>query len=104
MQVYVAFSCLMSAKCDPCRSSILHLELPQGPKHCAAGGGASRVRACFGPVVLGRISPSLHQALFGQASLSSLTGLAAVAVVLFTFVSGMHIEGKVFHRSRRAET
>jgi len=58
----------------------------------------------LGPSVFGRISPPLQHVLFGPESLNSLAGLAAVAVVLFSFVSGMHIERKSFHGSPRAET
>jgi Kef-type K+ transport system membrane component KefB len=58
----------------------------------------------LGPSVLGRLSPSLQHVLFGTSSLNSLAGLAAVAVVLFSFVSGMHIERKSFRGSPQAET
>jgi Kef-type K+ transport system membrane component KefB len=57
----------------------------------------------LGPSILGRISPEIQQALFGKASLGSLSGVATVAVVLFTFISGMHLDAKVFRGARRAD-
>lgn len=57
----------------------------------------------LGPSILGRISPGMQEALFGKASLGSLSGVAAVAVVLFTFISGMHLDAKVFRGARRAD-
>ena len=58
---------------------------------------------CLGPSILGQISPYIQQSLFGAASLGSLAGVATVAVVLFTFVSGMHLDTKVFGGASKAD-
>lgn len=57
----------------------------------------------LGPSILGRVSPELQQYLFGQTTTSSLTGVAAIAVMLFGFVSGMHLEAKTFRSASRAD-
>jgi K+:H+ antiporter len=57
----------------------------------------------LGPSILGRLSPELQQVLFGQTTTSSLSGVAAIAVMLFGFVSGMHLEAKTFRSASRAD-
>ncbi len=57
----------------------------------------------LGPSVLGHLSPELQQFLFGPATTASLSGVAAIAVVLFSFVSGMHLDGKTFRGASRAD-
>ena len=55
------------------------------------------------PSILGRISPELQQFLFGPTTTASLSGVAAIAVVLFGFVSGMHLDVKTFRAASRAD-
>ncbi|WP_416047873.1 cation:proton antiporter [Cupriavidus basilensis] len=47
----------------------------------------------LGPSLLGALWPQGWQALFGPAQLSALSGLQWLAVVLFAFLSGLHISG-----------
>lgn len=57
----------------------------------------------LGPSVLGHISPELQQFLFGPGTTGTLAGVAAIAVILFSFVSGMHLESKAFREASRAD-
>ena len=57
----------------------------------------------LGPSILGHVSPGLQQFLFGPTTTSSLSGVAAIAVMLFGFVSGMHLEAKTFRSASRAD-
>lgn len=47
----------------------------------------------LGPSLLGAFWPDSWQALFGATRLTALTGLQWLAVVLFAFLSGLHIGG-----------
>ena len=47
----------------------------------------------LGPSLLGAFWPDSWQALFGASRLTALTGLQWLAVVLFAFLSGLHIGG-----------
>jgi Kef-type K+ transport system membrane component KefB len=57
----------------------------------------------LGPSILGRISPEVQQFLFGPTTTASLSGVSIVAVVLFGFVSGMHLDAKTFRGASRAD-
>ena len=57
----------------------------------------------LGPSILGRISPELQQFLFGPTTTASLAGVSAIAVMLFGFVSGMHLDSKTFKGASRAD-
>jgi Kef-type K+ transport system membrane component KefB len=57
----------------------------------------------LGPSILGRISPELQQFLFGSTTTASLAGVSAIAVMLFGFVSGMHLDSKTFKSASRAD-
>ena len=57
----------------------------------------------LGPSILGRISPELQHFLFGPTTTASLSGVAAIAVMLFGFVSGMHLEAKAFRAASRTD-
>jgi Kef-type K+ transport system membrane component KefB len=57
----------------------------------------------LGPSILGRISPEIQHFLFGPTTTASLSGVAAIAVVLFGFVSGMHLDAKTFRGASRAD-
>jgi Kef-type K+ transport system membrane component KefB len=57
----------------------------------------------LGPSILGRVSPDFQLALFGMETLPSLSGVATVSVVLFSFLSGMHLDAKVFRAASRVD-
>ena len=57
----------------------------------------------LGPSILGRISPELQQFLFGSTTTASLAGVSAIAVMLFGFVSGMHLDSNTFKGASRAD-
>ncbi|WP_198374664.1 cation:proton antiporter [Neoroseomonas rubea] len=46
----------------------------------------------LGPSLFGRLAPEAHAAVFTAPVLSSLQGLAAVGVLLYVFVSGLHLD------------
>ncbi|MCY0858137.1 cation:proton antiporter [Cupriavidus sp. D39] len=55
----------------------------------------------LGPSLLGALWPQGWQALFGPAQLAALSGLQWLAVVLFAFLSGLHIGGAQQQGMRR---
>src|SRR5277367_4912284 len=48
------------------------------------------VGIALGPSVFGRMAPEYFQMLMSPATLASLSGLAAVAVLIFGLISGLH--------------
>ena len=56
----------------------------------------------LGPSLLGRAAPDLWQALFAPASLAPLSGLSWLAVVLFAFLTGLHLDVTEFRGKGRA--
>ncbi|MBR0655473.1 cation:proton antiporter [Plastoroseomonas arctica] len=46
----------------------------------------------LGPSLFGRVAPEWHAAVFTAPVLASIQGLSAIGVLLFVFVSGMHLE------------
>jgi Kef-type K+ transport system membrane component KefB len=46
----------------------------------------------FGPSLFGRLAPEWHAAVFTPPVLVSVQGLSAIGVLLFVFVSGMHLD------------
>ncbi|MBF0424446.1 MAG: cation:proton antiporter [Magnetococcales bacterium] len=46
----------------------------------------------LGPSVLGKLAPDFWSLLFSDSSLQSLTGPAWLAIVLFTFLTGLHLD------------
>ncbi|RZT39063.1 cation:proton antiporter [Cupriavidus agavae] len=55
----------------------------------------------LGPSLLGAIWPENWQALFGAQKLTALSGLQWLAVVLFAFLSGLHLGGPESRGMRR---
>ena len=55
----------------------------------------------LGPTVLGHIAPDFQHFLFPAANLSRLNGVATLAVVLFAFLTGMHLDGKMGRSLKR---
>lgn len=51
-----------------------------------------------GPSVLGTLMPDLWQVTFSTASLTALSGTAWLAVVLFAFITGLHLQPQEFHK------
>ncbi|MDZ4776917.1 MAG: cation:proton antiporter [Alphaproteobacteria bacterium] len=54
----------------------------------------------LGPSLLGRYAPDLHAFLFPEQSKAAISSLAMVAVVLFSFVTGMHLDPTAMRQSR----
>jgi len=46
----------------------------------------------LGPSLFGRVAPEWHGAIFTAPVLASLQGLSTIGVLLFVFVSGMHLD------------
>jgi Kef-type K+ transport system membrane component KefB len=59
------------------------------------------VGIALGPSVFGKIAPHYFQMFASPAMLSSLTGLASVAVLFFGLISGLHLDPGVFSRNER---
>ena len=57
----------------------------------------------LGPSILGHLAPEFQQRMFGPATTASLSGVATIAVVLFGFVSGMHLESRSFRGASRGD-
>jgi Kef-type K+ transport system membrane component KefB len=54
----------------------------------------------LGPSLLGRYAPELHAALFPAESKAAIASIAQIAVVLFSFVAGMHLDLGALARAR----
>jgi Kef-type K+ transport system membrane component KefB len=50
------------------------------------------VGIALGPSLLGRIAPEVHGLLFNPATLTPFSGIAAIAVLLFGYITGLHFE------------
>lgn len=55
----------------------------------------------LGPSVFGRVAPELFQVFATPTLLSSLTGLASLAVLIFGLTSGLHLDPGVFNGAER---
>lgn len=55
----------------------------------------------LGPSFFGKVAPGYFQMFASQAALSSLTGLASVAVMIFGLISGLHIDPAIFNGKER---
>jgi K+:H+ antiporter len=49
------------------------------------------VGVVLGPSVLGKLAPGIYSAVFNPGRLEALSGIASIAVVLFGFVTGLHL-------------
>ena len=56
----------------------------------------------LGPSVLGIAAPDFQHWLFPDANLAKLSGVATISVVLFTFLTGMHLEERMVRNARPA--
>ncbi len=50
------------------------------------------VGIALGPSLFGRLAPELHGLLFNPATLTPFSGIAAIAVLLFGYITGLHFE------------
>ena len=48
----------------------------------------------LGPSGFGRIAPDLYSLVFSPATLTPLSGIASIAVLLFGYITGLHLEPK----------
>src|SRR5439155_25087195 len=55
----------------------------------------------LGPTLSGRLAPDAYHLFFNPATLTPLWGVASIAVLLFGFVTGLHLEpGALLGRGR----
>jgi Kef-type K+ transport system membrane component KefB len=59
------------------------------------------VGIALGPSFFGRIAPGYFQIFASPAVLSSLTGLASIAVMIFGLISGLHVDPAIFGGKER---
>ena len=55
----------------------------------------------LGPSFFGKVAPGYFQTFASPAALSSLTGLATVAVMIFGLISGLHVDPAIFNGKDR---
>jgi len=60
------------------------------------------VGIALGPSFFGKVAPAYFQIFASPAALSSLTGLASVAVMIFGLISGLHVDPAIFNGKERA--
>jgi Kef-type K+ transport system membrane component KefB len=56
----------------------------------------------LGPSIMGRIAPEAHALLFNANSLGTLSSISSVAVLLFAFTTGMHVQFSSLKKSGAA--
>jgi Kef-type K+ transport system membrane component KefB len=54
------------------------------------------VGIALGPTLFGRFAPELYHLFFNPATLTPLWGVASIAVLLFGFVTGLHLDPRTF--------
>jgi len=62
------------------------------------------VGIALGPTLFGRLAPEFYHLFFNPATLTPLWGVASIAVLLFGFVTGLHLEPRAFLGRGRAFT
>jgi Kef-type K+ transport system membrane component KefB len=60
------------------------------------------VGIALGPTLFGRLAPETYHLFFNPATLTPLWGVASLAVLLFGFVTGLHLEPRAFLGRGRA--
>jgi Kef-type K+ transport system membrane component KefB len=60
------------------------------------------VGLALGPSILGRLAPDIQQILFPDENVAKLSGVATLGVVIFAFLSGMHLDDKMARIARPA--
>jgi Kef-type K+ transport system membrane component KefB len=59
------------------------------------------VGIALGPSFFGKVAPDYFQTFASRAVLSSLTGLASIAVMIFGLISGLHVDPAIFSGKER---
>jgi Kef-type K+ transport system membrane component KefB len=59
------------------------------------------VGIALGPSFFGKVAPAYFQMFASPPAISSLTGLATVAVIIFGLISGLHIDPAIFNGKER---
>ena len=59
------------------------------------------VGIALGPSFFGKVAPAYFQMFASPPAISSLTGLATVAVMIFGLISGLHIDPAIFNGKER---
>src|SRR5947207_9533615 len=54
------------------------------------------VGLALGPSLFGRLAPDYYQLFFNEAALLPLSGIGAVAVLVFGLITGLHLDAKTF--------
>ena len=62
------------------------------------------VGIALGPTLFGRLAPETYHLFFNPTTLTPLWGVASIAVLLFGFVTGLHLEPRAFLGRGRAFT
>lgn len=60
------------------------------------------VGIALGPSGFGRVAPDLYHVVFSPAMLTPLSGIASIAVLLFGYITGLHLEPSSLLRRGRA--
>ena len=60
------------------------------------------VGIALGPSVFGRVAPDYFQMFASPALLSSLSGIASIAVLIFGLTTGLHLDTSIFRGSERS--
>jgi Kef-type K+ transport system membrane component KefB len=60
------------------------------------------VGIALGPTLFGRLAPEFYHLFFNPATLTPLWGVASIAVLLFGFVTGLHLDPRAFLGRGRA--
>src|SRR6266478_3474716 len=60
------------------------------------------VGIALGPTLFGRFAPDTYHLIFNPATLTPLWGVASIAVLLFGFVTGLHLDSADFLGRGRA--
>src|ERR1700693_1704155 len=60
------------------------------------------VGVALGPTLFGRLAPDAYHLVFNPVTLTPLWGVASIAVLLFGFVTGLHLEPRAFLGRGRA--
>jgi len=60
------------------------------------------VGIALGPTLFGRLAPEAYHLIFNPTTLTPLWGVASIAVLLFGFITGLHLEPRTFLGRGRA--
>src|SRR5215204_695089 len=60
------------------------------------------VGIALGPSIFGHVSPDLYALFFSPETLAPLSGIASIAVLLFGYITGLHLDATAFLGRGRA--